>query len=173
MKTELDKYKMHSERVKELTGVEADLYVFTKGQIEEYTQHPTLSESKVMEVLEKNQTEERFNNDGGVHYSTINGVFQYSYSKVAQAISALSTVDIAQVGGNIKSIKLEWQKHNRDNGLTWNEVAELVNQVAAVDIAQVGEDIICPFCHEDNFDKEGLKHHLFNYCEVHANTENI
>ncbi len=58
----------------------------------------TLSESKVIEVLEKNQTGERFNNDGGVHYSTINGVFQYSYSKVAQAISALSTVDIAQVG---------------------------------------------------------------------------
>ena len=29
-------------------------------------------------------------------------------------------------------IKLEWQKHNRDNGLSWNEVAELVNQVYAL-----------------------------------------
>ena len=31
---------------------------------------------------------------------------------------------------NIEDIKLKWQKHNRDNGLSWNEVAELVNQVA-------------------------------------------
>lgn len=29
----------------------------------------------------------------------------------------------------IQDIKLEWQKHNRDNGLSWNEVAELVNEV--------------------------------------------
>jgi len=29
----------------------------------------------------------------------------------------------------IESIKIEWQRHNRDNGLSWNEVAELVNQV--------------------------------------------
>lgn len=29
-----------------------------------------------------------------------------------------------------EDIKLKWQKHNRDNGLSWNEVAELVNEVA-------------------------------------------
>ena len=52
-------------------------------------------------------------------------------------------------------------------------LAKEICSLSVVDIAQVGEDIICPFCHEDNFDKEGLKHHLFNYCEVHANTENI
>jgi len=26
-------------------------------------------------------------------------------------------------------LKLKWQKHNRDNGLTWNEVSQLVNEV--------------------------------------------
>lgn len=31
---------------------------------------------------------------------------------------------------SIEELKLEWQQHNRDNGLSWNEVAELVNQVA-------------------------------------------
>ena len=31
----------------------------------------------------------------------------------------------------IEEIKIEWQKHNRDHGLSWNEVAELVNEVAA------------------------------------------
>jgi hypothetical protein len=30
-----------------------------------------------------------------------------------------------------QEIKIEWQKHNRDHGLSWNEVAELVNEVAA------------------------------------------
>ena len=31
---------------------------------------------------------------------------------------------------NIEDIKLKWQKHNRDNGMSWNEVAELVNEVS-------------------------------------------
>jgi hypothetical protein len=31
----------------------------------------------------------------------------------------------------IEDIKEEWQKHNRDHGLSWNEVAELVNEVAS------------------------------------------
>ena len=35
---ELKKYKMHPDRVKELTGVKVELYVFTRGQIEEYAQ---------------------------------------------------------------------------------------------------------------------------------------
>jgi len=30
---------------------------------------------------------------------------------------------------NIEEIKLKWQKHNRDHGMSWNEVAELVNEV--------------------------------------------
>ena len=29
----------------------------------------------------------------------------------------------------IEQIKIEWQEHNRDNGLSWNEVAKLVNEV--------------------------------------------
>jgi len=29
----------------------------------------------------------------------------------------------------IEQIKLEWQEHNRDNGMSWNEVAKLVNEV--------------------------------------------
>jgi hypothetical protein len=29
-----------------------------------------------------------------------------------------------------EEIKLKWQKHNRDNGMSWNEVAELVNEVS-------------------------------------------
>ena len=28
-----------------------------------------------------------------------------------------------------EEIKLKWQKHNRDHGMSWNEVAELVNEV--------------------------------------------
>ena len=28
-----------------------------------------------------------------------------------------------------EEIKLKWQKHNRDNGMSWNEVSELVNEV--------------------------------------------
>ena len=35
-----------------------------------------------------------------------------------------------QPSEDIEEIKLKWQQHNRDNGLSWNEVAELVNQVA-------------------------------------------
>jgi len=31
-----------------------------------------------------------------------------------------------------EEIKLEWQKHNRDHGMSWNEIAELVNEVAAI-----------------------------------------
>lgn len=29
----------------------------------------------------------------------------------------------------VERVKVEWQKHNRDNDLSWNEVAELVNRV--------------------------------------------
>jgi hypothetical protein len=29
----------------------------------------------------------------------------------------------------LSELKLKWQLHNRDNGLSWNEVAELVNEV--------------------------------------------
>ena len=28
-----------------------------------------------------------------------------------------------------EEIKLKWQKHNRDHGMSWNEVAELVNEL--------------------------------------------
>jgi len=35
------------------------------------------------------------------------------------------------------------------------------------------EEIICPFCGEDDFDKIGLKNHLHRYCEVYENIEPI
>ncbi len=42
-----------------------------------------------------------------------------------------------QSGQGVESIKLKWQKHNRDNAMSWNEVAELVNEVASQVQAQV------------------------------------
>ena len=39
---------------------------------------------------------------------------------------------------DMASIKLKWQKHNRDNGLSWNEVAELVNEVWEYKIQEYG-----------------------------------
>ena len=41
----------------------------------------------------------------------------------------LEPIDLPE---DIESLKLKWQKHNRDNGLSWNEVAELVNEVVAL-----------------------------------------
>ena len=38
---------------------------------------------------------------------------------------------------NIKDIKLKWQKHNRDNGMSWNEVAELVNELTEPDMPPI------------------------------------
>jgi ribosomal protein L37AE/L43A len=32
------------------------------------------------------------------------------------------------------------------------------------------QDIVCPFCGDDDFDKIGLKIHLLNYCEAYQNT---
>ena len=46
----------------------------------------------------------------------------------------------------IDEIKLKWQQHNRDNGLSWNEVAELVNEVSAQPASEQGEE--CPTCKE-------------------------
>lgn len=39
----------------------------------------------------------------------------------------------------MKNIKLKWQEHNRDNGLSWNEVAELVDEVRDAVLGQLGE----------------------------------
>lgn len=35
------------------------------------------------------------------------------------------------------------------------------------------ETVECPFCHEKDYDLEGLKYHLENYCEIYAITKNI
>ena len=32
----------------------------------------------------------------------------------------------------LPELKLEWQRHNQDNGLSWNEVSMLVDEVAAL-----------------------------------------
>lgn len=32
------------------------------------------------------------------------------------------------------------------------------------------ENIVCPFCGEEGFDKSGLKLHLIAYCEEYDNT---
>lgn len=31
------------------------------------------------------------------------------------------------------------------------------------------ENVICPFCKEDGFDKKGLKYHLIHYCDIYNN----
>ncbi|MBA7499218.1 hypothetical protein ES704_01958 [subsurface metagenome] len=35
------------------------------------------------------------------------------------------------------------------------------------------QDIVCPFCGEDDFDKVGLKYHLDTYCKIYQETEVI
>jgi hypothetical protein len=37
----------------------------------------------------------------------------------------------------------------------------------------MSDNIECPFCHEDDFDLEGLKHHLEYYCEIYAITDKL
>ena len=32
-------------------------------------------------------------------------------------------------------------------------------------------DIVCPFCGDDGFDKIGLKYHLEYYCKIYQQTE--
>ena len=33
---------------------------------------------------------------------------------------------------DFESIKIKWQQHNRDNGLSWNEVSQLCDEIAGV-----------------------------------------
>ena len=47
----------------------------------------------------------------------------------------------------INAIKLKWQKHNRDNGLSWNEVSELVNELTA----KSNEDAPCKWSYEEDY----------------------
>ena len=35
------------------------------------------------------------------------------------------------------------------------------------------ENVVCPFCSEDDFDLVGLKYHLARYCEEFNKTDNI
>lgn len=35
------------------------------------------------------------------------------------------------------------------------------------------QDIVCPFCGDDDFDKIGLKYHLRTYCKVYQDTEEL
>jgi len=37
--------------------------------------------------------------------------------------------------------------------------------------ANEDSDIICPFCSDTGFDREGLKYHLTYYCEVYQEME--
>jgi hypothetical protein len=68
---------------------------------------------------------------------------------------------------DIEDIKLEWQKHNRDHGLSWNEVAELVNQV----IEQLGE-VYVPVKSEScsDFKDQEFSHDTYEgkYAEIHT-----
>ena len=41
----------------------------------------------------------------------------------------------------VEEIKLKWQKHNRDNGLSWNEIAELVNEVQQIHTTLDGDKV--------------------------------
>ena len=98
MKAELDKYKMHLDRVKELTGVEADLYVFTKSQLEELMQN-TLSKERVMEKEELRayylETEKRQPTRTDDILWDI--VYNQNYAKwLENKVYSLSVVDITQ-----------------------------------------------------------------------------
>ena len=59
----------------------------------------------------------------------------------------------------------------------YKEDAELVEQLekyyhTKAKLAQVDrQNIVCPFCSEDGFDKPGLKDHLNVYCEIYQNVE--
>jgi len=35
------------------------------------------------------------------------------------------------------------------------------------------QDIICPFCGDDDFDKIGLKNHLIKHCEIYPEIETL
>lgn len=61
------------------------------------------------------------------------------------------------------------------DGALWN-----CHLAAITEAHQLGRDgqkygvaIICPFCGRAEFDKEGLKYHLANYCEPYNTTPNI
>ena len=43
----------------------------------------------------------------------------------------------------LPELKLKWQGHNRDNGLSWNEVSTLVDEVAALQSSEgeISEDL--------------------------------
>lgn len=44
-------------------------------------------------------------------------------------------------------------------------IMEELNSMEIDTIKYEADDIACPFCGEDEFDKNGLKHHLQNHCE--------
>jgi len=73
-------------------------------------------------------------------------LFNHRYKK-GQKFSWLEMIDFAEAYASqtqhkaLENIKLEWQQHNRDHGLSWNEVAELANQVASTSLPDEGVKI--------------------------------
>lgn len=54
------------------------------------------------------------------------------------------------------------------------KVKPLTDQEAVRVIWGTGSlDITCPFCGESEFDKQGLKYHLHNYCEEYQKVEEL
>jgi len=45
----------------------------------------------------------------------------------------------------------------------WNDLDSVIAQ------QPISEEVVCPFCHENDFDKLGLKIHLQQYCEIYKN----
>ena len=59
---------------------------------------------------------------------------------------------------SLADIKLEWQKHNRDHGMSWNEVAELIKVINAHHTREIDEGEKpktirkgCPTCQHDDY----------------------
>ena len=42
-----------------------------------------------------------------------------------------------------------------------------------IDEEKTENDLVCPFCGEEGFDKIGLKYHLQYYCEEYEETEGM
>ena len=110
---------------------------------------------KVMEVI-MNYSE----------YSELYGediIWEGRYRKLAEQIHALYEPTDAE-DATVEEIKLKWQEHNRDHGLSWNEVAELVNEVAALSQPKekLSEDeISCRNCHRH---PDNVKIHTIPRC---------
>jgi len=68
--------------------------------------------------------------------------------------------------GRLREIKLEWQLHNRDHGMSWNEVAELFNQIQSLfTFTDEIEQIISEVDDMHPYKKPGVRESYYEYAE--------